>query len=152
MPGHASANLLGIEIFSRPDFTVGTGVSPVRFRMLHDGDSEVAGYTASGESHPAPKIIFKLPLFRRLSQFTLTGFSIYDCGPDPRTIPRTSRYSAITDSIARSKAGMSSTHLAGVSSSGLAMASTRALPSAASSASTLSRANSRPSGSLPGIA
>jgi len=37
------------NFFSHPDYTVGTGISPVQ------PPARVADYTAGGESHPAPK-------------------------------------------------------------------------------------------------
>lgn len=43
--------ILGANIFSYPDFTVGFGVSPNHALRLAD-------YTAGGESHPALKIIY----------------------------------------------------------------------------------------------
>ena len=36
-------------VFSHPDYTVGFGISPNQLL------SQVADYTAGGESHPAPK-------------------------------------------------------------------------------------------------
>jgi hypothetical protein len=50
-PGRENA-LLHFRIFSHPDCTVGSGISPDQ--SCHAG---VAGYTAGGEFHPAPKIL-----------------------------------------------------------------------------------------------
>lgn len=45
-----------INIFYHPDFTVGTGISPVQSRFyLKTG---VADFTAGREFHPAPKYLF----------------------------------------------------------------------------------------------
>ena len=41
--------LLSYNFFSHPDYTVGFGISPNQLL------SQVADYTAGGESHPAPK-------------------------------------------------------------------------------------------------
>ena len=46
--GHNCTNTSRI-FFSHPDYTVGTGISPVQ------PFTWVADYTAGGESHPAPK-------------------------------------------------------------------------------------------------
>ena len=40
-----------MRIFFHPDFTVGTGITPVRRMALAD-------FTAGGELHPALKILF----------------------------------------------------------------------------------------------
>ena len=40
------------SIFFHPDYTVGTGISPVQLAL--------ADFTAGRESHPAPKTVFYL--------------------------------------------------------------------------------------------
>jgi len=46
----------GRLIFSHPDSTVGTGITPVQFQKLCTKLQKSRAITAGGEFHPAPKI------------------------------------------------------------------------------------------------
>ena len=47
-------SLHALLIFSHPDYTVGIGITPIQLQ------TQVADYTAGGESRPAPKISFSV--------------------------------------------------------------------------------------------
>jgi len=55
-------------IFSHPDCTVGTGISPVQFRMLRNGGPEVAGSNRRWGIAPRPKDLEKNTIFGQSSQ------------------------------------------------------------------------------------